>query len=53
MEQVGAAMVGAGHWGERHAYAYHRLPQARLVGICDIDQQRASVVGSADTVAVR
>src|SRR5215210_1486274 len=41
MEQVGAAVVGAGHWGERHAYAYHRLPRARLVGICDVDQQRA------------
>lgn len=39
--QVGAAVIGAGHWGERHAYAYSRLSQARLVGICDMDRPKA------------
>jgi predicted dehydrogenase len=56
MEQVGAAVVGAGHWGERHAYAYHRLPRARLVGICDVDQQRARKLGDrygADSIYER
>jgi hypothetical protein len=44
MKPLGVGVVGAGHWGERHAYAYHHLPQARLVGICDIDQPRAEFV---------
>ena len=44
MKPLGVGVVGAGHWGERHAYAYHHLPQARLVAICDIDQARAEFV---------
>ncbi len=44
MKPLGVGVVGAGHWGERHAYAYHHLPRARLVGICDIDQLRAELV---------
>lgn len=43
-KQTGAAVIGAGNWGERHAYAYQRLPRARLVGICDVDRSRARSV---------
>ena len=44
MKPLGVGVVGAGHWGERHAYAYHHQPQARLVAICDIDQARVESV---------
>jgi predicted dehydrogenase len=44
MKPLGVGVVGAGHWDERHAYAYYHLPRARLVGICDIDQSRAELV---------
>ena len=40
-EQLGAAVIGAGNWGERHAYAYHHLPQVRLVAVCDTDRSKA------------
>lgn len=44
---VAAAVIGAGHWGERHAYAYSSLPQARLTGICDVDTTKAEQLAKA------
>lgn len=43
---VNAAVIGAGHWGERHAHAYFSLPQAKLVGICDVDRSKAEALAN-------
>lgn len=34
-------VIGAGVWGETHAYLYHEHPSADLVAICDVDSTRA------------
>lgn len=42
------AVVGVGHVGKEHARILSSLPQARLVGICDIDgsrKERAEALG--------
>jgi predicted dehydrogenase len=44
MNEIGVAVVGAGHWGERHAQCYQSLPEARLVAVCDQDLDRARAV---------
>lgn len=44
---VRVGVVGAGTWGTMHARAYHQHAAAELVGICDIDRDRA--VRVADT----
>ncbi|TVR29108.1 MAG: gfo/Idh/MocA family oxidoreductase [Spirochaetaceae bacterium] len=41
-----AAVIGAGRMGGIHANGYFRHPRARLVGICDVDGQRAQSVAS-------
>jgi len=35
------AIVGAGVWGETHAFLYKEHPQAELVAVCDLDPERA------------
>jgi len=42
MSQVKTAVVGVGHLGSLHARIYSRLPQAELVGVYDIDSERAA-----------
>jgi predicted dehydrogenase len=39
MQKVG--VVGLGPIGNRHATIYHEMENAQLVGVCDIDQNRA------------
>jgi len=41
------AVVGVGHLGRHHARLYASLPQARLVGVADIDPSRAQEIASA------
>ncbi len=50
-EQVPVAVIGAGHLGSRHARIYASLPQAKLVGVADIDEERACRVGDEYDVA--
>ncbi|MBV8915493.1 MAG: Gfo/Idh/MocA family oxidoreductase [Acetobacteraceae bacterium] len=40
----GFALVGAGLFGERHAQAYARHPNAAFVAVCDLDADRARAV---------
>jgi len=42
--RVRAAVVGAGHMGAYHALAYAELPDADLVGVVDLDPDRARTV---------
>jgi predicted dehydrogenase len=39
-----AAVVGAGHMGAYHALAYAELPEIDLVGVADLDPERARTV---------
>ena len=46
-----AAVVGAGHMGAYHALAYAELPEADLVGVADLDGDRARTVAQHYDVA--
>lgn len=38
-------VVGVGYLGQHHARIYHELPQCELIGIMDIDRERAKAIG--------
>lgn len=40
------AVVGAGEFGRNHARVYKQLPQAELVGVVDINSERAATVAA-------
>ncbi len=43
MEQVGFGVIGTGIVGGAwHAHVYARMPEAKLVGVCDLNEERAS-----------
>jgi predicted dehydrogenase len=41
MERVKIGVVGVGHLGDHHARIISQLPEAELVGVVDIDQEKA------------
>ena len=43
-DKLGAAVIGLGMMGERHARIWAELPQTRLVSVCDIIPERARAV---------
>ena len=45
-EPVRAGVIGVGAVGQHHARVYESLPEARLVGVHDIDQARAGEVAA-------
>jgi predicted dehydrogenase len=45
------AVIGVGLMGQRHARVLHALPEANLVAVADIDQQRANAVATARSCA--
>jgi predicted dehydrogenase len=45
-EPVRAGVIGVGALGQHHARVYESLPEARLVGVHDIDQARAGEVAA-------
>ncbi|MCB1828276.1 MAG: Gfo/Idh/MocA family oxidoreductase, partial [Coxiellaceae bacterium] len=44
MSSIKCAVIGVGYLGKFHAEKYAALPQAELVGICDIDQGRVDEI---------
>jgi predicted dehydrogenase len=44
MNTTGFGVIGAGLFGENHALTYSRLPEVELIGICDIDGDRARLI---------
>jgi predicted dehydrogenase len=50
-ERAKVAVVGVGQLGSRHARLYAEIPEAELVGVVDIDSERARRV--AETYGVR
>ncbi|MFO7287176.1 MAG: Gfo/Idh/MocA family oxidoreductase [Gammaproteobacteria bacterium] len=51
MSKVRAAVVGTGYLGRFHAEKYAALPNAELVGVCDIDERAGRAVAEALGVA--
>ncbi|MBL3572163.1 MAG: Gfo/Idh/MocA family oxidoreductase [Synergistaceae bacterium] len=47
MEPVRVGVVGVGHLGHHHARVYTEILGARLVGIVDVDEERAASVGES------
>ncbi len=45
-ETINVGVIGVGHLGQHHARIYSELPQARLVGVVDIDQPRRTEIGN-------
>jgi predicted dehydrogenase len=45
-EPVRAGVIGVGALGQHHARVYESLPEARLVGVHDLDQARAAEVAA-------
>ena len=44
VEEIGVGIVGAGYQGSTHAMAYSAIPEARIVAICDVREERAKVL---------
>ncbi len=52
MEQVGFGVIGTGIVGGAwHAHVYARMPEAKLVAVCDLNEERASDTGKKYNVA--
>ena len=46
MELINVGVIGVGHLGQHHARIYSELPQTRLVGVADLDQNRRVEIGN-------
>lgn len=44
MKRVGVAVVGVGFWGQNHVRLLSHMPNARLLGVHDVDRVRAQQV---------
>lgn len=44
-KKIKAGVIGVGHLGEAHARIYKELPEVELVGVADIDLNRARKIG--------
>jgi UDP-N-acetylglucosamine 3-dehydrogenase len=51
MKKLGVAVIGTGFWGKNHARVYKELASTDLVGICDVNAERAKTV--ADQFGVK
>ncbi|MFA5038219.1 MAG: Gfo/Idh/MocA family oxidoreductase [Candidatus Omnitrophota bacterium] len=43
-KELKAAVIGAGRLGSIHARVYTEIPHIKLIGVCDIDSQKASLL---------
>jgi len=44
VKSIKMALIGCGTWGSAHAQLYYEDPRVELVGICDINRERALAV---------
>lgn len=52
MRRIRVGVIGVGHLGQHHARLYANLPQAALVGVVDLNPERAGTVASRHQVSV-
>ena len=41
MAAIGVGIVGCGGNGLNHAEVWHSMDEAKIIGVCDIDEERA------------
>lgn len=46
MDRVRVAVIGVGYYGRNHVRVYKSLPQVELVGVVDINRERAAAVAT-------
>ena len=46
MKKIKVAVIGTGHLGKIHARIYSQFKGVELVGVCDIDEKKASECGN-------
>ncbi len=46
MKKLGVAVIGTGFWGKNHARIYKELECTNLVGLCDINADRAKTIAN-------
>ncbi|WP_206098751.1 Gfo/Idh/MocA family protein [Paenibacillus paeoniae] len=46
MTKIRMGIVGAGTWGETHAYIYNDHPGAEVTAICDMNRERAAALAA-------
>jgi UDP-N-acetylglucosamine 3-dehydrogenase len=51
MKKLRVAVIGTGFWGKNHARVYKETPSTELVGICDVNAERAKSI--ADQFGVK
>jgi UDP-N-acetylglucosamine 3-dehydrogenase len=44
MKELGVAVIGTGFWGRNHARVYKELDSTKLIGICDVNAERANFI---------
>lgn len=44
MENIKMALIGAGVWGQTHAYLYDKNPLVEITGICDLNIKKAKAL---------
>ncbi len=52
MDQLKVGVIGVGHLGQHHARLYSQFPDTELVGIADLDRNRAEAIGRQHGVPV-
>ena len=52
MNKVKVGIIGVGHLGKLHAKLYKEIDLAEIVGIYDIDQNKAEMVGKEFNIEV-
>ncbi|MDT7041818.1 Gfo/Idh/MocA family oxidoreductase [Candidatus Nitronereus thalassa] len=52
MDKLRVGVIGVGHLGQHHARLYSQFSDVQLMGITDLDPDRASVIGQQHGVAV-
>ena len=46
-KKINVAVIGVGRLGSAHARVYKELPQANLIGVCDIEKSRAQSIAES------
>jgi UDP-N-acetylglucosamine 3-dehydrogenase len=46
MRKLGVAVIGTGFWGRNHARNFKELAETELLGVCDVNAERAKTVAN-------
>lgn len=46
MPKINCAVIGVGYLGQFHAQKYHKLEQANLIAVCDVDKKKCDAIAA-------